>query len=273
MIKTFFPKKSVHLILIFPICIILSCKPATISGQRITTVSQGAYNPSISPDGSTIAVGILGKIWLLPVQGGDAKQLTFGKSWDHHPVWSRSGNTLTYVQDSPNSSEIVYYNFSTGTSRTLHARSPAEHIGSGSWGPVYSIGDMSFHPTNGRLYYVDFRSGIWSIEPNNPRNNPEQLLSGSVRVGRPGITEFSSFSFSPNGESIVVVKDTTDLWTHIQTISINDSTLSRLTPLDKIKHSNVRWNRDGTSIIYIEQRGGTEILVKQNVKNPMRYTG
>jgi hypothetical protein len=51
---------------------------ATSDGQdgRTATVDRGIYNPVISPDGSTIAAGLMGNVWVLPVEGGEAKQLT-----------------------------------------------------------------------------------------------------------------------------------------------------------------------------------------------------
>jgi len=102
----------------------LACNPVHASGQRVVTVERGAYTPSISPNGSTIAVGILGKIWLLALEGGEARQLSFGHGWDHHPVWSADAARLAYVHDTPASSEIVLHTFATGTSRTLSGSTP-----------------------------------------------------------------------------------------------------------------------------------------------------
>ena len=47
------------------------------AADRTVTVDRGVYDGSISPDGSTIAFGLLGKIWLLPASGGDARQLRY----------------------------------------------------------------------------------------------------------------------------------------------------------------------------------------------------
>ena len=46
--------------------------------ERVVTVEKGAQDPAVSPDGTQIAASILGKIWLLPAIGGEARQVTVG---------------------------------------------------------------------------------------------------------------------------------------------------------------------------------------------------
>ncbi len=241
-----------------------ACAPANDSDLRVVIVDRGAYDPAISPDGSTIALGLLGKIWLLSAEGGQATQLTFGHGWDHHPVWSGDGARLAYVHDTPASSEIVLHSFATGTSRTLYGRSPTDAApGSRSWGAAYSFGQLAFHPTDGRLYFIDFRSGIWSVDASG-RGQPQPLLPGSERLGRPGITERSSFAFSPDGQSIVVEKDTTDLWTDLHVARFGAAEFTRLTATGKVRRTEANWTADGSSIAYLELEGGKESLTIQS---------
>ena len=240
-----------------------SCVPEEEVDQRVVTLDRGAYNPAVSPDGTTIAFANLGKIWLVPMEGGTARQLTFGTGWDHHPVWSPDGKHLAYIHDSPASSEILLHNFTTGTTRTLYGRSPQEVTGSPSWRVAYSFGKMAFHPTDGRLYFVDFRSGIWSVELSG-LGKPEQFLEGSKRLGRPGITERSTFAFSPDGTTTVVEKDTQDQYTLLHLGSFNDAELTRITATEKVKHTDVSWLPDGSAIAFLELAGGVESLLIQN---------
>jgi hypothetical protein len=59
------------------------------AGQgRQIAVSEGFQDPAVSPDGSQIAFALYGKIWLAPIGGGDARQVTSGSGWDSHPAWS-----------------------------------------------------------------------------------------------------------------------------------------------------------------------------------------
>src|SRR6185437_3492162 len=41
--------------------------------SRTVDVTDGAADPAVSPDGAQIALSILGKIWIVPAAGGDAR--------------------------------------------------------------------------------------------------------------------------------------------------------------------------------------------------------
>lgn len=68
--------------------------------------------PSWSPDGNTIAYGALGDLWVKPVDGGIAVNLTNTAGvTEERPVWSPDGNTL-------------YYNRGAAGDRDLYKMSP-----------------------------------------------------------------------------------------------------------------------------------------------------
>ncbi|MDD7461082.1 MAG: S41 family peptidase [Prevotellaceae bacterium] len=52
---------------------------------------------AISPDGKTIAFSYKGDIFTVPVDGGNAQQLTSNAAYDAYPVWSKDGNTLAFA--------------------------------------------------------------------------------------------------------------------------------------------------------------------------------
>ncbi len=56
-------------------------------------------NPAISPDGSTIAFGYKGDIYLVPVSGGKATPLTIHEAHDKNPVWSPDGKSIAFASD------------------------------------------------------------------------------------------------------------------------------------------------------------------------------
>ena len=80
--------------------------------SRIARVS----DPQLSPDGSKVAF-VVGKIYLsenetskqiyiVDVEGGDARQLTFEDDANHHPRWSPDSERLFYLTERSGSSQI-----------------------------------------------------------------------------------------------------------------------------------------------------------------------
>ena len=49
---------------------------------------------AVSPDGQWLIFTILGHLFHLPVEGGDAEQLTFGPYYDSDPVFSPDGSRV-----------------------------------------------------------------------------------------------------------------------------------------------------------------------------------
>ena len=245
--------------LIPAVCFLAGLTQQVAVAQEPTHVTRGAYHAEVSPDGSRVAFGLLGDIWILPIDGGDARSVTSGHGWDHHPTWSPDGDLIAYVHDSPASSEIRLHTLATGTTRTLYARAPRDVVASSRWGTVFSFGQLRFHPLSGEVYFIDFRTGIWSVGTRgSPRNEPVQHFTGSGRLGRPGITENSSFAFRRDGSAIVVERDTTDLWTNLY-VGDPGGNVIPLFPADRRKRTSAEWTPDG-SIAYIEQFGGIEYL-------------
>ncbi len=48
----------------------------------------------VSPDGKRIAFDLLGDIYELPIEGGEARSLTSGMAWDMQPRYSPDGSQI-----------------------------------------------------------------------------------------------------------------------------------------------------------------------------------
>lgn len=82
------------------------------SQEQFVPAAEKQDRPSWSPDGNTIAYGSLGDLWVKPVDGGAAVNLTETPGvTEERPVWSPDGNTL-------------YYNRGPATDRDLYKLSP-----------------------------------------------------------------------------------------------------------------------------------------------------
>jgi imidazolonepropionase-like amidohydrolase/Tol biopolymer transport system component len=64
------------------------------------TVESGTWmNLDLSPDGRTLVFDLLGDVYLLPIEGGQAKPLTEGMAWDMQPRFSPDGKWVAFTSD------------------------------------------------------------------------------------------------------------------------------------------------------------------------------
>lgn len=54
---------------------------------------------SVAPDGRSFVFDMLGDLWSVPIEGGEATPLTQGIEWDFQPRYGPDGNTLVFVSD------------------------------------------------------------------------------------------------------------------------------------------------------------------------------
>jgi Tol biopolymer transport system component len=60
----------------------------------------------VSPDGSTLTFDLLGHIYEMPIDGGQARALTDGRSWNMFPRYSPDGSSLAFTSDRSGSEDI-----------------------------------------------------------------------------------------------------------------------------------------------------------------------
>src|SRR5262245_8107513 len=51
---------------------------------------------ALSPDGRTLAIDLLGCLWILPASGGTARQITDELGDIRQPVWAPDGQTIAF---------------------------------------------------------------------------------------------------------------------------------------------------------------------------------
>lgn len=63
-------------------------------------VTEGTWmSLDVSPDGSTVVFDLLGDLYTLPIQGGEARPLTSGFAWDMQPRFSPDGAWIAFTSD------------------------------------------------------------------------------------------------------------------------------------------------------------------------------
>ncbi|WP_396268679.1 S41 family peptidase [Ideonella sp.] len=83
-------------------------------------------NPAISPDGSQIAFGFQGHLFVVPTQGGAARVLVANSHHNTQPVWSPDGQHIAYASDAHGSFDVMLVSAQGGPSRRLTHHSASE---------------------------------------------------------------------------------------------------------------------------------------------------
>ncbi len=76
-------------------------------------------DPALSPDGSMLAFAWRGDIWLVPGEGGAARQLTQHPSDDGQPAFSPDGSEIAFISDRDAGNQVYVVPIKGGTPRQL----------------------------------------------------------------------------------------------------------------------------------------------------------
>ena len=82
--------------------------------------SQGTWmSVSVSPDGRSIVFDLLGHIYELPAEGGIARRLTNGRSWNLFPRVSPDGKSIAFSSDRSGHFEVWIMDREGGSLRNV----------------------------------------------------------------------------------------------------------------------------------------------------------
>ena len=92
----------------------LSSVPAAAEGLpleptrliRFSTDEGTWISTDVSPDGRSLVFDLLGDLYLLPIEGGEAQALTRGMAFDTQPRFSPDGRHIAFVSDRDGSENI-----------------------------------------------------------------------------------------------------------------------------------------------------------------------
>ena len=70
-------------------------------GREVTIeTTEGTWmNLDVSPDGATVVFDLLGDLFVMPIEGGDATAITTGSAWDMQPRFSPDGSEIAFTSD------------------------------------------------------------------------------------------------------------------------------------------------------------------------------
>lgn len=147
--------------------------------------------PAIRPDGDAIAFVCAGDIWLVPLGGGVAEQLTAHHAAHNNPVWSPDGNQIAYASNRTGSGDL-YLMSMTGEELQRLTHHDAASIPE-AWAPDGSA--IYFSSMRDRQGSALYRVGVGGETPVRWLGQPYENLT--------------SMAISPDGQhaAFVVTRD------------------------------------------------------------------
>ena len=235
----------------------LACSALAQNAMRTVTLDHGARDARISPDGSTIAVSVLGKIWLVPSGGGEARQVTFGTSWDTHPAWSADGQLLAYAQHRASGTDIMVRNLASGTSADiLHTHD--------------DVGEIAFNQAATQVLAVVERDQLEAHIYRIPAAGGMQTLDAGQQDGRQvkAITEARgwhewSFALAPDGKTVYLESGRYG-GANLYKLDLASRAVSRLTRTTATD-SNVNVTVDGRELVFLETADAVEKVMMRPI--------
>ncbi|MEM7052687.1 MAG: amidohydrolase family protein [Acidobacteriota bacterium] len=153
-------------------------------------VDEGTWmSLDVSPDGREIVFDLLGDLYLLPISGGEARNLTSGLAWDMQPRFSPDGETIAFTSDRGGGDNIWLIDRDGENARAVTDES-FRLLNSPAWTPDGEFLVARKHFTSRRslgagemwLYHRSGGDGLQVVEkPNEQKDLGEPALSPDGR--------------------------------------------------------------------------------------------
>ncbi len=173
------------------------------------TTDEGTWvSLDVSPDGRSIVFDLVGDLYLLAINGGEARRITSGTAWDCMPVFSPDGSQIAFISDRSGSDNLWVMNVDgTGlrrvTSETDFALSSPEWTPDGEnlvarrFGP-YPTPENYLTNVPLWMYHVDVGKGFEVY----PRKEGNTTNTGAAFSPDGNLMYFSSHSGGYVGEEV-----------------------------------------------------------------------
>lgn len=194
----------------------VSSPPGDWKTITIDTTETTWSNVDVSPDGRTLIFDMLGDLYTVPLEGGEAKPLTSSIAWDFQPRFSPDGSEIAFVSDrgGANNIWVMDWSLDQGGSNPRAVTTEKEHlVHNPSWSPDgdYIVAKKDF--TSSRSIAA---GEIWLFHAGVGRGGSGSGGSGSGGLqlterpnGRRDQKTMAEPAFSVDGRYVYFSQDTT----------------------------------------------------------------
>jgi imidazolonepropionase-like amidohydrolase/Tol biopolymer transport system component len=178
----------------------INAPPGEPRSIPIDTRSGTWMSLDVSPDGNSIAFDLLGDIYVLPIEGGEATSIDSGLSWSMQPQFSPDGSEIAFTSDAGGGDNIWVADADGGNPRQL-TQEDFRMLNNPYWSPdgAYIAARKHFTTTRSLgageiwIYHRNGGAGVAVVERPNEEHQKE--------LGEP--------AFSPDGRYIYFSMDST----------------------------------------------------------------
>jgi len=151
------------------------------------TTDEGTWlSLDVSPDGRTIVFELLGDLYTLPIEGGQAKRITSGMAFDSQPKFSPDGQWIAFLSDREGS-ENIFIVKPDGSDVKQVSKDPNTEFASPSWSPD---GQYIFVSKAGSalttfelwMYHVHGGTGVQITKAKTAPNTPRKDRNNAIGV-------------------------------------------------------------------------------------------
>ncbi len=149
------------------------------------TLDEGTWiSLDVSPDGETIVFELLGDLYTVPIEGGEATAITSGLAFDAQPRFSPDGDRVLFVSDRTGGENLWTLNLENGDTLRITDGNDAKYL-SPAWTPdgnyvVASRGESRIGVVNLWLSHVEGGAGRMLVEEPEDADDPPKTVGAAV---------------------------------------------------------------------------------------------